>query len=287
MKKRFCSMVFLLGLMTTMCGCILPKEEELVTSPIVEAYQREDFKTATVERGDLINRVDVSCAVLGINEKVLSFELDDKAYKGVYVKQGDYVEANTVVAELVADGLSSVNLMKLRTPISGRVTYAMDVKNGEKSVINKKVVVVNGGSAYYLIAQTEYWEQFTTGEVYNVKFKDATLPATVIAPEEIGMERLEHSGEENEVYPVYFRIDDMTTYLYSDLRGTIVLTLGEVKDVLYIPTSAVTTINDREVVYYEDENGIRNVKYIETGLNANGKTEVKSGLNEGDKIILE
>lgn len=287
MKKNVFSIILLILTMGTFCGCILPKEEELMTSPIVEAYQREDFKTATVERGDLINVVDVDCAVLGINEKVLSFELEDKAFKGVYVKAGDYVEANAVVAELVADGLSSVNLMKLRTPISGRVTYAMDVKNGEKSIINKKVVVVNSGSAYYLIAQTPYWENFNTGEVHNIKFKEGTFSATVIDPEEIGLERLQHTGEENEVYPIYFRIDDMSKFLYSDLRGTISLTLGEVKDILYIPASAVTTINDREVVYFEDEKGIRNVKYIETGLEANGKIEVKDGLSEGDKIILE
>lgn len=287
MKKYFFSAVFLVITIGSLCGCILPKEEELVTSPVVEAYQREDFKTATVERGDLINQAEVNCVVLGINEKVLSFEVEDKAYKGVYVKAGDYVEANTVVAELVADGLSTANLMKLRSPFAGRVTYAMEVRNGEKSVVNKKVVVINSGSAYYLIAQTEYWEKFTTGQVYNVKFKEGTFAATVIEPEEIGMERLQHTGEENEIYPVYFRIDDTSAFLYSDLRGTITLTLGEVKDVLYIPSSAITTINDRKVVYYEDEKGIRNVKYIETGLEANRKTEVTSGLEEGDKIILE
>lgn len=287
MKKYIFSTILLILTIGTLCGCILPKEEELVTSPIVEAYQREDFKTATVERGDLTNVVAVDCVVLGINEKVLSFDVEDKAFKGVYVKQGDHVEANAIVAELVADGLTSVNLMKLRSPISGTVTYAMDVKNGEKSIINKKVVVVNSGSSYYLIAQSPYWEQFSTGQVHNVRFKEGVFAATVIEPEEIGMERLQHTGEENEVYPVYFRIDDASAYLYSDLRGTISITLGEEKDVLYIPASAVTTINDKEVVYYEDEDGIRNVKYIETGLEANGKIEVKDGLNEGDKIILE
>lgn len=287
MKRKVFSALLLAGIMGTLSGCILPKEEELVTSPIVEAYQREEFKTATVERGDLVNVAEIDCVVLGVNEKVLSFEVEDKAYKGVYVKAGDSVEPNTVVAELVADGLTTANLLKLRTPIGGRVTYAMDVKNGEKSIINKKVVVVNSGAAYYLIAQTEHWDKFAAGEVYNVKFKEGDFSATVIEPEEIGFERLKHTGEEKEVYPVYFRIDDFSKNLYSDLRGTLSITLGEVKDVLYIPASAVTTINDKEVVYYEDEKGIRNVKYIETGLEAGGKIEVKDGLNEGDKIILE
>ena len=108
MKRKVFSLVFLVMTVGCLWGCILPKEEELITTPVVEAYQREDFKTATVERGDLTNIVEVDCVVLGINEKVLAFDLEDKSFKGVYVKAGDYVEANTVVAELVADGLSSV-----------------------------------------------------------------------------------------------------------------------------------------------------------------------------------
>ncbi len=289
MRKRIISgMVSTLLLCGVLNGCILPKEEELITTPVVEAYEREDFKTTTVKKGDLVNAADIDCSVLGINEKVLSFELDDMSYRGVYVKAGDSVEANTIVAELVSDGVTNMTLLQLRAPFNGLVTYALEVKEGERSLMNKRVVIINNGSAYYLIAQTPYWERFQAGDVYNVKFNNnGVYPATVVEPEEIGLERLMHTGEENEVYPVYFRIDDMSACLYSDLRGSFSINLEEKKDVLYVPTSAVTTIDDKEIVYYEDEDGIRNVKYIETGLEAKGKTEVISGLNEGDVIILE
>lgn len=286
MKKQIVSglaflLCFLLG------GCILPKEEELVTTPVVEAYEHEDFKTTTVKKGDLVDIEEITCIVLGINEKTLSFEVDDMSYRGIYVKVGDYVEANTVVAELVADGLTNMTYLKLRAPFSGTVTYAMTLKEGEKSIINKRVVVINSGSAYYLIAQTPFWEQFHTGEVHNIRFFKGAYAATVIEPEEIGMERLGHTGEEDEIYPVYFRIDDMSAQLYSDLQGSCSITLAEKKDALYLPEAAVTTINDKEVVYYEDEKGLRNVKYIETGMKADGKVEIVSGLKEGDAVILE
>ena len=270
-----------------MSGCILPKEEELVTTPIVEAYAHDDFKTTTVKKGDLVDEQKVDCTVIGINEKSLAFEVEDKGYRGVYVKQGDMVEASTVVAELISDGLTNPMSLKLRAPFSGMVTYALEVQEGEKSIINKRIVTINNGSAYYLVAQTQYWELFQTGEVYDIKIDGKVYPATVIDPEEIGAERLMHTDEENEVYPVYFRIDDMSAYLYSDLRGTISITLGEKKDALYVPASAVTTINDEVIVYYEDEDGIRNIKHIETGLEADGKIEVISGLQEGDTIIIE
>ena len=270
-----------------MSGCILPKEEELVTTPIVEAYAHDDFKTTTVKKGDLVDEQKVDCTVIGINEKSLAFEVEDKGYRGIYVKQGDMVEASTVVAELISDGLTNPMSLKLRAPFSGMVTYALEVQEGEKSIINKRIVTINNGSAYYLVAQTQYWELFQTGEVYDIKIDGKVYPATVIDPEEIGAERLMHTDEENEVYPVYYRIDDMSAYLYSDLRGTISITLGEKKDALYVPASAVTTINDEVIVYYEDEDGIRNIKHIETGLEADGKIEVISGLQEGDTIIIE
>jgi hypothetical protein len=269
-------------------GCLLPKEEELVTTPVIEAYEHDDFKTTTVKRGDLIDEQKVDCTVLGINEKALSFGVEDKSYRGVYVKAGEQVEANTVVAELVSDGLTA-NLasLKLRAPFSGLVTYALEVQEGEKSVINKRVVIINNGSAYYLIAQTQYWETFQAGDVYTITIAGKSYEATVVEPEEVGVERLAHTGEEAEVYPVYFKIADMSACLYSDLRGTISITLGEKKDVLYVPASAVTTVNGKVIVYYEDEDGVRNIKEVETGLEANGKIEIVSGLSEGDVIILE
>lgn len=287
MKKQIISGTALL-LCVMMSGCILPKEEELVTTPVVEAYEHDDFKTTTVKKGDLIDEQEIDCVVLGINEKSLAFDVEDKSYRGVYVKAGDHVEANTVVAELVSDGLTA-NLMalKLRAPFSGLVTYALEVQEGEKSIINKRIVTINNGSAYYLLAQTKYWEEFQAGDVHEIKISGKSYQATVIEPEEIGMERLMHTGEEDEVYSVYFKIDDMSACLYSDLRGTLKITLGEKKDALYIPASAVTTVNDEVIVYYEDADGIRNIKHIETGLEANGKIEVVSGLSEGDVIILE
>ena len=286
MKKRIISGMALV-LCVMMSGCILPKEEELVTTPVVEAYEHDDFKTTTVKKGDLVDEQQVDCMVLGINEKSLAFGVEDKGYRGVYVKKGDMVEANTVVAELISDGLTNPLALSLRAPFSGLVTYALEVQEGEKSIINKRIVSINNGSAYYLMAQTQYWELFQTGDVYNIKINGSVYPATVIESEEINTERLAHTDEENEEHPVYFRIDDMSACLYSDLRGTISIVLGEKKDALYVPASAVTTINDEVIVYYEDEDGIRNIKHIETGLEANGKIEVVSGLKEGDTIILE
>lgn len=286
MKEKLISIILFIASIS-LCGCILPKEEELVTTPVIEAYEHDDFKTTKVKKGDLVDKQEIECTVLNINEKSLSFNVEDKSYKGIYVKEGDIVEANTVVAELVADGLTAPTALKLRAPFAGKITYCAEIHEGEKSIKNKRIVTINQGDAYYLSAVTKYWDNFKTGETYDIRFVDKSYPATVIEPEEIGVERYAHTGEVDEEYPIYFKIEDMSACLYSDLCGYISIILGEEKDALYVPSSAVTTINDKEVVFYEDKDGVRNVKHIKTGLKTSGKTQVISGLSEGEVIILE
>ena len=64
------------------------------------------------------------------------------------------------------------------------------------------------------------------------------------------------------------------------------LVLEEKKDVLSIPKSAVHYAGENAYVYYFDEEGNRQIKEIEVGLQANSKMEVVSGLAEGDEVIL-
>ena len=49
----------------------------------------------------------------------------------------------------------------------------------------------------------------------------------------------------------------------------------------------MTTVNDRKIVYVEDENGIRGVRDVETGLVTDKYIEIVSGLKEGDSVIVE
>ena len=59
------------------------------------------------------------------------------------------------------------------------------------------------------------------------------------------------------------------------------------KDVLMVPDSAVTTLNGKSIVYYQDESGLKAYKQVETGLKANGMVEIVSGLAEGESIIVK
>lgn len=290
MKKKITSGVMLSAMLfLSACG-IFPKEEELEKTPIVEAYQKEDFKMASVERGDLQLYEKIDCVCMTLSEEQLYFKYGDMNYKGIYVKTGDTVIKGQVLAELYSSGkesqIKSTDDLVLKAPIDGVITYAKEIEEQEKSLAGGVVIIMNNGKAAVLNAYTVNWNRFEPGQEYVMRIKGEDRVVTVINPEDVGLAPAE-TPKEGEKGAVYFQMKDPSVFITGGEIGRITFLVEEKKDVLYVPNSAITTINDKEIVYVEDADGIRDVKYIETGLVTESKTEIISGLSEGDKVILE
>lgn len=78
------------------------------------------------------------------------------------------------------------------------------------------------------------------------------------------------------------------------LVGNLICETERADNVLYIPTAAIRTIDDKTAVYATDETGLRSIRYIEIGISVHMKpnqddnrTEVISGLSLGDKVIMQ
>ena len=95
--KRYIPLLFA-GILLTGCA-IFPKEEELQRTPIIQAYEQDEFKMAEVKKGtlQLYNTIDAVCMNLG--ESRYSFGVSNLSYKGVYVSLGEKVAAGTTLAE--------------------------------------------------------------------------------------------------------------------------------------------------------------------------------------------
>ena len=120
-----------------------------------------------------------------------------------------------------------------------------------------------------------------------MRIRGEDYTATVVTAEDIGLQSIKRPDNPKEVSEVYFFVPDEDLYLQSTDAGSVTLLIDEKEDVLYIPESAITTVNDKEIVYMENADGIRSVKYIQTGLHADDKVEILSGLQQGDSVILE
>lgn len=274
-------------ILLTGCG-IFPKEEELQKTPIIQAYEQEPFEKVQVQKGELKLYEKITAVCMNLGEKQYTFSVDDMAFKGIYVTQGQKVSAGTLLAELAGDAAgTNASQLQLVAENDSTVTFVKELSEGEKSISGQIVVTTNSTQGYYLNAFTKYWKKFERGEQINLRVRGKEYAATIMNAEDLGLSpsvRPENPEEESEVY---FHIADQEAYLQSGDSGEFSLLVEEKQDVLYIPKGAVTMVNDKKIVYVEDKDGIRSVKYIETGLETDRYVEVTSGLEEGDSIIVE
>lgn len=291
MKKNIkISMVLLSTAILSGCG-IFPKEEELAKTPIIEAYEQEPFRMVKVQRGTLKLYEKLEPVCMNIGEKQYTFQVSDMAFKGIYVTLGEQIKKGTLLAELVGDEtnsqVASANQLKLTAEEDCTVTFVKAPEDGEKSISGQIIVTTNTTKGYYMNAFTKNWKRFKKGQQVVIRIAGKEYKATVIEAEDIGLSKTVRPTDKEEASEVYFHLEDQSAYLQSGDKGEITILVEEKENVLYIPKSSVTLVNDKKIVYVENEDGIRSVKYIETGLETGKEVEVTSGLEEGDSIIVE
>lgn len=279
-----------IALLLTGCG-IFPKEEELKRTPIIQAYQQEEFKMAEVKKGDLQLHETIEPVCMNVGESKYQFQISNLPYAGINVKLGDKVTVGTVLAELSnpqnSNDVADNSQLSLKATEDGRVVFLLDIEDGEMSIAGQTVVITNKNNAFYLNAYTKYWNSFNIGDTFPMRIQGMDCTVTVVDGTEVGMEASSKPQNSEDGMTVYFKVEDENVYLKGGDTGSITILVDERKDVLYVPESAITLINGEEIVYVENEDGIRSVQKVETGLHADNKVEILSGLQEGDKVILE
>ena len=88
------------------------------------------------------------------------------------------------------------------------------------------------------------------------------------------------------VYTTNIALDEVPEGLTPGMSATAQVIVAELRDVLSVPISAVTTYQGKRVCLAETPSGPA-VRTIETGYFTDKAVEIKSGLNEGEKVYLE
>lgn len=70
-------------------------------------------------------------------------------------------------------------------------------------------------------------------------------------------------------------------------RGYIDFYIDSRQEVLTLPNLAVQSSDDKYYVYVVNDDGVREVKWIEVGLVGKETTEITGGLTEGEKVVLK
>jgi len=173
---------------------------------------------------------------------------------------------------------------QLRAGIDGTVTYIRKINEGDMSAAGDRVASIADSTTSALRTETDLWEHMQVGDLFIMIIDREEYEAVVVDEESLGLPRTEpNANNKNYVYMALVQ----PMFLDDGARGTVTVILDSRTDVLKLPTKAVTSANGEKIVYFQDEEGMKNIKRVETGLVADGMVEIVSGLSDGDSVILQ
>ena len=87
------------------------------------------------------------------------------------------------------------------------------------------------------------------------------------------------------VYTTDVSIEGTHDFIKTGMTGKVEVTIDELKDVLYVPIQSVVSDEDTRVCYVMANNRLQKREVV-TGLFDDDFVEIKSGLTEGEKVLL-
>ncbi len=177
----------------------------------------------------------------------------DGTVVSVTQKEGTTVNANQSAPTIVT--LADLSRVRINAQIS------------EADVVN---VTAGMPARFNIIGNTE--QQF-----------DAILAGVEPAPENISTS----SSTDSAVYYIgYLDVDNGERKFRIDMTAQVNIITSSVKNVLTIPSSALTSDKGKYSVRVVGEDGIAKPVQVSVGLNNRVNAEIKSGLKAGDKVVI-
>ena len=98
-------MIVLLSGMLVLSSCgLLPEEETFRTAPVIKTYEKEEFETTYVVRGDMQLTNKITGNYLPMQSESLYFTVGGEFFDDIYVKVGDSVKKGDLLAQLDLSG---------------------------------------------------------------------------------------------------------------------------------------------------------------------------------------
>lgn len=164
--------------------------------------------------------------------------------------------------------------------IDGVVTYLYEFQEGERSVKDKKVVTLSDMSEAMFEVYSENGSLLQAGETYTLTSEGNEYQVVAHRAEELSFDGLKSDA-------MYLTMTTPDPSLEQGAAGTIVLIMEESRNTIYVPNSAVKNLRGETVVYCIDEQGFREIRPVQIGIQTGKITEITQGLEEGEVVIIE
>lgn len=165
--------------------------------------------------------------------------------------------------------------------ISGQVTKVKDYLEGSTAVKDETVIkIIDNSQCIFTTDKVDYIDYFEEDKEYTL---------SIIAGKYAGDYKVVPYDYENWGTKMYFTFakGSEETSLDVGTVGEVALILDSRENVLVVPDKAVHQADGKSFVYVLGDNGVREVKWITTGIVGKNYIEVIDGLHEGDKVIVK
>jgi len=198
---------------------------------------------------------------------------------GVSKQDLDGAETQLKVSQANLDAVTQI--VKVRAPIDGIITD-INVKANEK---------VNPGQLLCTIAQLSQLKGriwLTENELAYIKTGSSL---------KFIWNNNEYNGRvtdialsmnaDKQAFGADIEISNSGNSLRSGINGTVKLNALNISNTIILPKNLIQKDENKKSYVYVAENGKAVLKYVETGLESNLDVQITSGVNAGDKLIVE
>lgn len=254
-----------------------------------------------VEKGDVICDLDTYDLDYQIEEKQLYLEKAKLNVDIIYEGGGSQAEIDSayVDVQLLEKELEKLQAQKedssLKSPIDGVVSSLSDVRAGDNVNPGQTIATVIDTSALYIAIQPDDLTQYDIdtevqiriGEDYydGVVFMTPKKLADYQAEQKEDHNNVDDTGIDYQADTIYVRFKDTAPAEAVGQLADTILVLDSVKDAIVISNNLIKKVDGTKVVYVL-KNGEKTAVEVETGLSTGSQTEIRSGLNEGDEIVI-
>ena len=196
-----------------------------------------------------------------------------------------YTDTLEIDAVKLEEAKKKLAKREIFAPFNGVITYIYAPNPDERSEAGKKMITIVDTENSMFRGDTDFYSVFSPGDTVTIQMNSgSSVEARFVLPETLDLSDTEKKYiHEN---TVCFQSTEPNFELASGEKGYFTLDFEHAENVLSVPAGAVGEILGEPVVYVPDEQGIMTYKPVVTGVTNGRFTEIKSGLQEDEAVII-
>ena len=230
-----------------------------------DAYNNFVYNTAEIKDED-VEKYEKNEALISESYRYKREDLNDEL-------EFDRKKLDRTKAELAGSRICST--------MSGTVyTVKTDLEGSTSRKDEVVMTIVDGSAGHFEMKEPEMASCFQEGEPVQLNI----LYGNAVGSYEVVPRHMERWGDVQE-FDILSGPDN--DGIDVGTSATITITLDKRERVLSLPVGCVFKADGKSYVYVLDDNGFRQIAWVETGLTGNDRIEITGGLNEGDQVVRQ